>query len=235
VLVQRAANRVVAHERGRRHGEHRPGHSVEQPAPPHERVRDEERDGAHGEADLPRQWDRRDRRAGEERPALLEREQRERQEERDRPEQVPGALRDAVRREREGKAADERRAARQPERAQPRAGGAARSDVGKQREEVPREHGAEECEEGPVREAEDEPLEVHAWRQLGPEAVRVVPERVRMLELVTEQPQVPPRLQVVSRRRLAHRRCPLGEEARPQVLDRRPRCEQSREEVELGG
>ena len=49
----------------------------------------------------------------EQRLPLLDREQRERQEERDRPEQMPGALRDAVRRERERESADECCAARQ--------------------------------------------------------------------------------------------------------------------------
>jgi hypothetical protein len=56
-----------------------------------------------------------------------------------------------------------------------------------------------------------------------------------VLELVAEQPEVPASLQVVSRRRFAHRRRALREEARPQVFQRRPRREESRDEVELGG
>ncbi len=59
--------------------------------------------------------DRGERRAGQERPAGLQPEQGQWEEERDRAEQMPGALGDAVGREREREATGDRRAAGQPQ------------------------------------------------------------------------------------------------------------------------
>ena len=64
---------------------------------------------------LPRERDRGERECGEHEEAPLGEGETEREQEGDRPEQVAGALRGAVGREREGKPADERGAPGQPE------------------------------------------------------------------------------------------------------------------------
>ena len=189
-----------------------------------------------GEAHLSRERDRGDRRRGEQRPPPLDEEQRQRQEERDRAEQVPRALRDPVRREREREAAASAAprgspSARSHAHAAPPAPTYASSVKTFQATTAPKQR-----EERPVRKPEDEPLEVDARRELRLEAVRVAPRRPPVLELVAEEPEAPARLQVVARRRLARSsgRC-SARKCEPNVLERRPRREDARERVERGG
>jgi hypothetical protein len=113
---------------------------------------------------------------------------------------VPGRLGDAVGREREGEPADERRAERQPERAQPQRGEAAGAHEREEDECVPAGDGAEKRLQRPVDEREGPRGEVRPRLQLGLEAVRIDPGRLAARELMAGKPQVVRRLQVVSRR-----------------------------------
>ena len=121
--------------------------------------------------------DRRERGGGEPRLPPLDAVEREREQHRDRAEQVPGRLRDAVGREREREPADERGAERQAERAQPERREAAGADVGQQDEEVPARDRPEQRLQRPVDGRERPAGEVDARLDLRLEAVRVEPRR----------------------------------------------------------
>ena len=150
---------------------------------------------------------------GEPGPPPLDREERERQQNRDRPEQVPGRLGDAVGREREREPADERRPGREAERPQPERREAARPDVGQEHEEVPARHGAEDRLEGPEHDRERPAGEVDARLELGLEAVRVEPRRLAAGELVAGKPEVVRRLEMVAGCDAALPRDAVAEEA----------------------
>ncbi len=153
----------------------------------------------------------------------LERQERRRQQEGDEAEEVPGRLADAIRHEAEDEAADERRGARQAEGAQPPASERARRDERQQDEEVVRPHVAERGARGPVRPAEQPPLDVRRRLRLGAKRVRVGERRVRVPELVADEPEPPAELQVVARRRLPVARGRPREVVAVDVPDRRPR------------
>ena len=112
-----------------------------QPRPPAgDRVREHERDRAEGEVHLAGERDRGERGRGEPRLPALDAVEGEREQHRDRPEQVARRLSDAVGREREREPADEGGAERQAERPQPQRREAARADVRQQDEDVPACH-----------------------------------------------------------------------------------------------
>src|SRR6185369_12054299 len=94
--------------------------------------------------------------------SALKRPERERQQRRDRPAEMPGALRDAVGLEREDEAAERGRRGWERQLAQPEVGEPARGQVGQQQEQVPRAHVAEERVERPEDEAERPTAEVPA-------------------------------------------------------------------------
>ena len=162
-LVERAAAGLsrtdddgLPDEDPRAHGRDRARDAVwPEPAFADERVREEEGDRAEGQMHLARKWNRRERRArkneppGTPTPRALERPQGERQERGDRAEEVSDALRHAVRGDGEHKPADERRAAREAELAQPGAGAKARERVDQELDEVPAPDESERGAEGP--------------------------------------------------------------------------------------
>ena len=159
------------------------------------RVAERERDRAEREMELARErnGDEAGRRQREASP--LERQERRGQEEGDEPEEVPRRLADAVRHEAEDEAADERRRARQAERAQPPAPERARRDERQQDEEVVRPHVPEGGAQGPVRPAEQPALHVRRRLRLGAEGVRVGERRVaHSPELMADEPEPPAEL-----------------------------------------
>src|SRR5262249_57522871 len=80
------------------------------------------------------------------------------------------------------------------------------------------EDGAERPEEEPERPAGV----VGLWLRLRLERIRVVPRRVPVLELVSDEPVVPERLQMVAGGRVAVAGSPAREEVGACMLHRRP-------------
>ena len=153
---------------------------------------------------LSRQRDRGKRQRREHESPALECKQHRRQEKRDLAEQVARALLDAVRREREQHASEQRRRARQPERAQPPAGEAAGGEEGEQKHEVVGPGGPERAlDAARTACANSQPWRFgrtsdSVWNEYGSiQGLRAV------LELVSGQPVVPDELEVVPRRLLA--------------------------------
>ena len=144
--------------------------------------------------------DRGERGGREPRLPALDAVEREREQHRDRPEQVTRRLRDAVRREREREPADERRAKPEAECAQPQRGEATGADVCQQHEDVPARHRPEQRPQRPVDHRERPAGEVHARLDLRLEAVGIEPGLCTPRELVAGQPEGVGRLQVVARR-----------------------------------
>ena len=144
--------------------------------------------------------DRGERGGREPRLPALDAVEREREQHRDRPEQVTRRLRDAVRRQREREPADERRAEPEAERAQPERGEPAGADVRQEHEDVPARDRPEERLQRPVDSRERPAGEVHARLDLRLEAVRIEPGLCSARELVAGQPEGVGRLQVVARR-----------------------------------
>ena len=133
----------------------------------------------------------------------LERPERERQQHRDQPAQMAGALRHPVRRERERQPADERRARRQQDLSQPEVREASGREVRQQHQQVPREDRPEGGVERPERKPERPAAEVDPRARFRLERVRVAPRRAPVVELVADEPEVVDGLQVVAARRLA--------------------------------
>ena len=147
--------------------------------PAHDGVGEEEEDRPEREVHLPGQRHGGDR--GDREPAApsLERPEREREQHRDRPEQVSaGGLDRTVRSEREREPADERSAEREPQRTQPGGGRRTRTEVGQERERVPRADGPEERVQRPEDDRERPAGVVRPLRRLGLEAVGVEPRRM---------------------------------------------------------
>ena len=177
------------------------GRDRAEPRPaPGERVDEHERDRAEGEVDLAGKRDRRERGGREPRLPALDAVEREREQHRDRAEQVTRRLRDAVRRQRECETADERRAEPEAERAQPERGEPAGADVRQEHEEVPAGDRPEERLQRSVDNRERPPGEVHSGLDLRLEAVRIEPWLGSARELVPGKPEGVRRLQVVSGR-----------------------------------
>src|SRR5207237_10277328 len=118
-----------------------------------------------------------------------------------RSDRMADALVDPVGCDRKSEPACEGRSSRQSERAQPRTRCEARQSVEEELEDVPAadktEHRAERPEEDPVRPAG----EVRLRLRIRPDAVRVAPGSVAVLELVADEPVVVEHLKVVRRRR----------------------------------
>src|ERR671931_1328993 len=138
-------------------------------------------------------------------------------------------------RDREGEPAGERRAAGEPELPQPQAGEPAGGEVCEQDEGIPRADVSQSGVERPERHRERPTGEVDRRARLRPEAVRVAPRRVAVLDLVPRQPEVVERLEVVARRRLAVAGRAAGHEARSGVPDRGPGGGDAGREVERAG
>ena len=162
---------------------------------------------------LARERDRGERGGGKPAKTPLDPVEREREQHRDRTEQVPRRLGDAIGRECESEPTDERRGEREPERAQPERGQSTGADVGQQDEEVPAGDGAEQrlerAEDGRERPAG----EVHTRLDLRLEAVRVEPGRLAASQLVARQPEVVGGLKMVARRDPPLARRAVAEEA----------------------
>ena len=194
-----------------------------------DRVRNEERNRPEREMHLARERNRRERCPGEREPpgrappCAFDRPQRERQQDGNRPEQVADALGDAVRRDRERKAADECRRAREPELAQPRAREQPGERVAHDLHCVPREDEAEQRAERPEQEAERPAGEIGLRAGFRAKRERIEPRCVAVLELVADEPPVIQGLQVIARRRLAVSRGASGEERGARVKDGGPR------------
>ena len=236
-LREGALGRVAEGERPDEHAcaDRRTGGDRSEPrSPPGERVDEHERDRAERKVHLAGEGDRRERGRGEPGLPPLDAVERERKQHRDRPEQVPGRLRDPIGGEREREPADERRPEAEAERAQPERGEAAGADVGQQHEDVPAGDGPEERLQRAVGGGEGPAGEVHARLHLGLEAVRVEPRCRSPRELVAGQPERVHRLQVVSRRDPALARRAVAEEA-VGLEDGRRRGEEAGAEVEGGG
>ena len=155
-------------------------------------------------------------------PRTLERVEREGQQHRHRREQVAHrALRDQVRRQREGEPAGERPFAIQIELAQPQERQPARAHEGEEDEGIPRSHRPEQRVQRPEDDPERPAREVRSGLRLRLEAVRVEPRRRAALELMAGEPELPDRLQVVARRHLASRRQALRQKAVVRVPQRR--------------
>ena len=145
--ADRARDVELGHEqRGAGRRRDRCERACDQPRAPRaaERVDEEERHRAEREVQV-LERNRGDRRAGGHQPPPraaarpLEGPERERQQHRDRPAQMAGALRHPVRRERERQPADERRARRQQELSQPEVREASGREVRQQHQQVPRD------------------------------------------------------------------------------------------------
>ena len=178
--------------------------------------------------------DRRERGGGKPRLAPLDAVEREREQHRDRAEQMPRRLGDAVGRQREGEPADQRGAERQPERPQPERREAAGADVGQQDEEVPAGDGSEDGLQRPVHGRERPAGEVHPRLDLRLEAVGIEPRRLATRELVPRQPQVVGGLKMVAGRDSPLARRAVAEQA-VGLEDGRRGGEQPGAEVERGG
>ena len=144
------------------------------------------------------------------------------------------ALLHAVGRDRERQPAGQRRAAWLPQLAQPRACERAREHVHDELQQVPPGDEPERRTERPEDEAERPARIVRLWLGLRLERVGVAPRRTAVLQLVTDEPVVVQRLQVVSRRRFAVRGRAPGHELRARVEDGRPRRGNAGREVERG-
>ena len=166
-------------------------------------------------------------------PAALQRPERERQERRDRPAQVPGALRDAVRLEREDEPAERRRRGRQR---------VARAATGK-RTRPPRGRsaagtGSTRARDRTARRAARRPRpngQPPKFQRGGLSGRKVYGSRhgaCAIRELVPDEPEVVLGLQVVACRRLAGNRCPAREEARARVRELRRHRDEAGAEVE---
>src|SRR5207247_2809845 len=215
---------------GRLHGDDRP-----EVAAADECVGADEWHGPEREVHLAGEGDRRRRRDGEREPPPLERPEGEREQDRDRPEEMAGALGHAVRRDCEGEPARERRSARKAELPQPEAGEPAGGEVGEQDEGIPGADVSQSGVERPKGHAERPPGEVDRRTRLRLKAVRVAPRRAAVPDLVAREQEVVERLEVVARRRLAVGGSGAGQEARPGVPDGRPGGGDTRREVERAG
>ena len=98
--------------------------------------------------------------------------------------------------------------------------------------EVPSDDEAEGHAERPEEQPERPARVVWLWLRLGPERVRIEPRRAPAVELITDEPPVVQRLQVIPRRRIAVPRRPTGEELRTRVQHGRPRGGNSGRDVE---
>ena len=175
-LRERPLRRVAQRERPDRRSRQDSGargNRTEPRPPPRNRVGEHERDRAEREVHLTRERDRRERGGREPRQPPLDAVERERQQHRDRAEQVPRRLRDAVRREREREPADERGRERESERAQPERREAAGADVGQEHEDVPAGDRPEQRLERAEDRRERPAGEVGPRLELGLEAVGV--------------------------------------------------------------
>ncbi len=131
-----------------------------------------------------------------------------------------GGLDGAVRSEREHEPAHQRSPEWQPKRTEPERGRGSSADVGEQRERVPRADRSEQRVQRPEEESERPAREVRAFVRLGLEAVRVDPRGAGVRQLVSWEPEVVRRLEVVPRRDDARARLPVGE----QLVVRMAKC-----------
>jgi len=249
-LLERPAARADrAPDRGHVHGEGpedggqgAPGHGPDPYRTAEHGVEDEERNRAEGQMNLPGERDRRERRARNCKPGVaaapraLERVEGEREQRRDRREQVAHrALRHEVGREGEREPARQRSRHAQAELPQPEEGRGAGAEKAEEDEGVPARYRSEERVERPEDKRERPPGEVRTRVDLGLEAVRVEPGRLAALQLMTRKPELPDGLQVVARGGSAGaRRQPLGEESLVRAPERRPRRKQPGAEVGRG-
>ena len=199
-----------------------------------EHVGTDERDRTEREVDLPGERDRGQRCGSDDVTAPFPRPERERQQHRDPREQVSSAALDsAVGREREGGSPDQGGAPTKPERSEPEEREPAGADVAEQDERVPRTHRPEQGVERPERKPERPAGEVHAWLRLRPEAVRVAQGALAAAQLVPGKPELPRRLEMVAGRGGARQSATaLGHEVAPNLLQRRPRRDEARAEVD---
>ena len=128
----------------------------------------------------------------------------------------------AIGRDGEREPACERGSARQPELAQPRGRRQSGEAVQEELQDVPAADEPERRRQRPEEEAERPARVVGLWLRLGPERIGVPPRSAAVLELMSDEPVVIERLQVVSRRGLAVRGRTSGEEMRTSMQDRRP-------------
>ena len=204
--------------------------------PAHDGVGEEEEDRPEREVHLPGQRHGGDR--GDREPAApsLERPEREREQHRDRPEQVSaGGLDRTVRGEREREPADERSAERESQRTQPGGGRRTRTEVGQERERVPRADGPEERVQRPEDDRERPAGVVRPLRRLGLEAVGVEPRRMPAAELMPGEPEVVRRLQVVAGRHDVRARLPVREQLVRRVAQGRRERERPGREIQRAG
>ncbi len=125
----------------------------------------------------------------------------------------------------------ERSAHPEAERAQPEEGRAAGAQVAEEDEQVPGGDGAEQSFERPEDDRERPAREVRARLGLGLEAVGVEPRLGGASELMAGEPELPDRLQVVSRgRRSRSSRQALGEEVGACLAQRGPGRDDARRE-----
>jgi hypothetical protein len=184
--------------------------------------------------DLAGERDRRQRCDRERQPpaaraqTALEGEERQRQEHRDRSEQVAGRLRYSVGREREGEPSGERGDTRQPELSEPGAREAAGAHEGEQHEDVPGEHEPERPPQGPEHGAEGPARRIERPVGLRTERERIPPGITAVLEVVADEPEVVRGLEMVARRGLAVARRLPGQEVRARVPNRRRGRDQPR-------
>jgi hypothetical protein len=207
---------------------------------PAECVGDEERDRTEREMHLSGKRDRRERGArGEEPPVAsaagaLEGPQGDRDQDRDRPEQVADALPDPVRGDRERQPSRERGSTREIELAEPGARRQPGEDVEQDLQDVPARDEAKRGSKWPEEDPVGPAREVRLRLRLGPECVGITPRSASVLELMPDEPVVVEGLQVVAGRRLAVGGCTPGEELRVCVRDGRPRRRHSGCQVERG-
>jgi hypothetical protein len=148
---------------------------------------------------------------------------------------VSRALRYSVWGEREHEPTRDGRLSGQPEGAKPGAPEPPGEHVAEKREGVPRPDRPEQLLERPVREAEDDALEVEERLGLRLEGVGVPPRRTPALELMPRQPEVVRRLKVVAWRRLAVTGTAARKEALVGFPERRPSCRRTGGDVEKAG
>jgi len=246
-LLERTAARANrAPDRGHIHGEGAEdrgqgaaGHHPDPDGTAKQRVKDEERHRAEGEVNLARERDRRERRARKCKPGVgsamraLERIEREREQHRHRREQMAHrALGYDVGREREREPARERPRHAEAQFAQPEEGRGAGAEEAEEDEGVPPGHCSEQRVERPEDEPERPPGEVRPRVDLGLEAVRVEPGRLAALQLVTGEPELPDRLEMVAGGGSAGARGqPLGEEGVVRGPERGPGADHAGAEV----
>jgi hypothetical protein len=232
-----------AHGDGRRRAQEHPRErsGVE----PHGGVREHERHRAEGEVHLPRERYRHERSRRERAPGVrdptgvgrtraLDREEAERQQNRDPPEEVAAALHDPVRGDREREPSERRGRLRHVERTKPAVGEEAGGDDAAEEEEIPCHDGPEGEVERPEGQAEGPAAEHRLLVDERLEAVRVAPGRGATGELVTDEPEAVDGLQVVAGRGLAVARLAVGDERRAEGANRGPRRDDGRADVEGG-